>query len=65
MTKFIEVVSSGRRILVNVEKISQVYPGENNDAIIILNETEKDSLIYSSNNYNEVRDKIKNVLNQS
>lgn len=64
MTKFIEVVSSGNRVLINIEKISQVYPGVDNNAIIVVNEREGDFEIITSNHYNDVRTNIRYHCNQ-
>jgi hypothetical protein len=64
MTKFIEVVEEGKRVLVNIEKISQVYPGIDDNAVIILNEREGDSVIVTSTKYNEVRTNIRYHCNQ-
>lgn len=65
MTKFIEVVEEGKRVLVNIEKISQVYPGVDDNAVIIINERERDSIIVTSTKYNEVRTNIRYHCNQS
>jgi len=60
MAKLIEVVEEGKRILINVDKISRVYQGVDHNAIIVINEREKDFVILTSTNYNEVKDKIRN-----
>lgn len=65
MTKFIEVIEEGKRVLVNIEKISQVYPGVDDNAVIIINERERDSIIVTSTKYNEVRTNIRYHCNQS
>lgn len=64
MTKFIEVVEEGKRVLVNIEKISQVYPDVNHNAVIVINERERDSIIVTSNHYNEVKAWIRYQCNQ-
>lgn len=64
MTKFIEVIEEGKRVLVNIEKISQVYPGVDDNAVIIINERERDSIIVTSTKYNEVRTNIRYHCNQ-
>lgn len=59
MAKLIEVVEEGKRILVNVDKISRVYQGVDHNAVIVINEREKDFVILSSTDYNEVKNKIR------
>ena len=64
MTKFIEVVEGEKRTLINIEKISQIYPGVDDNAVIIINEREQDTVIFTSTHYNEVRTNIRYHCNQ-
>ncbi|NCU41384.1 MAG: hypothetical protein EOM19_01505 [Candidatus Moranbacteria bacterium] len=61
MTKFIEILNQRRRTLINVEKIVTIYPDSEHNAIIIIEEKEKNEVISTSTHYNKVREMIKNA----